>query len=380
MNDIDTKRELSQMKKMMKVLLVSSLLLMVSACSTKEKAATETKEESAKSSLVELSVEDGAYIVPMDKKADGDVKYLSLNVKVTNKSDKKLDVAPDDFALYDEEGKKSSTEDIYSSNDQFKSMSYESLSEDKSLTEPIVFQVTKGKKYELHYKPTILDFSDGEDESKEAGVELKIDQTKYKDETEEVEKLANYYVQTVFLGAEDKEDEKLELGNDLAKEKQTFKDTSINCLKNEFEYYQPSTPELEKVITELQNTNKNKGKVTYTFNEFYPDFASIYVRPEVALFDNVDMEAIGEQFANENAGKYEEYDDNLERDAEKYILQELPGKIGSTPINTDPDMDGEGYKIDLEKKDGKWQVKSDKSSSNYNFESLTQTYRGGLYE
>ena len=192
--------------------------------------------------------------------------------------------------------------------------------------------------------------------------------------------MANYYVQTVFLGAEDKEDEKLELGNDLAKEKQTFKDTSINCLKNEFEYYQPSTPELEKVITELQNTNKNKGKVTYTFNEFYPDFASIYVRPEVALFDNVDMEAIGEQFANENAGKYEEYDDNLERDAEKYILQELPGKIGSTPINTDPDMDGEGYKIDLEKKDGKWQVKSDKSSSNYNFESLTQTYRGGLYE
>ena len=54
--------------------------------------------------------------------------------------------------------------------------------------------------------------------------------------------------------------------------------------------------------------------------------------------------------------------------------------ISSTPINTDPDMDGEGYRINMEKKDGKWQVKSEKSSSNYNFESLTQTFRGGLYE
>ncbi|MGM0165620.1 hypothetical protein IGI39_000562 [Enterococcus sp. AZ135] len=368
------------MKKFMKVLLVSSLVLMVSGCSTKGKAKSEKKEESAQSSLVDLSVEDGTYIVPMDKTTGDDVKYLSLNVKVTNKSDKKLEVMPDDFALYDEDGKKTSNEDIYSSDDQFKSMSYESLSEDKSLTEPIVFQVTKGKKYELHYKPTIFDLDDAEDESKEAGVELKIDQTKYKDETEEVEKLTNHYIQTVFMGAEENKDEKLELGNDLAKEKQEFKDSSINCLKSEFESYEPSTPELEKVITEMQNANKNKGKVTYTFNEFYPNFASIYVRPEVVLFDNVDSEAIGEQFVNENEGKYEEYDDALDRDLEKYLLQELPGKISSSSINTDPDMDGEGYKINLEKKDGKWQVKSEKSSENYNFASLTQTFRGGLYE
>lgn len=73
----------------MKLLLVTSLLLTVSACSTKEKAKSEKKEESAQSSLVELSVEDGAYIVPMDKTTGDDVKYLSLNVKVTNKSDKK---------------------------------------------------------------------------------------------------------------------------------------------------------------------------------------------------------------------------------------------------------------------------------------------------
>lgn len=375
-----------KMKKLMKVLLVCSLLLSVSACSTKEKTAsakkenTEKKAESAKSSLVELSVEDGNYIVPLDKKADGDVKYLSLNIKVTNKSDKKLEISPDDFALYDEDGKKTSNEDVYGSEDRFKTMSYESLSEDKSLTEPIVFKVSKDKKYELHYKPTIFDLDDAEDESKEAGVELKINQDKYTDGTKEVESLANYYVQAVFFGSEDQKDEKLVLANDLAQEKQAFKEASINCLKGEFEYYQPSTPELDKVITELQNTNKNKGKVTYTFNEFYPDYASVYVRPEVVLFDNVDSESIGEQFVNDNAGKYEEYDDAAERDMEKYLLQELPGKISTSPINTEKDMNGEGYRINMEKKDGKWQVLSEKASGNYDFESLTQTFRGGLYE
>ena len=374
------------MKKFIKVLFVCSLLLSVSACSTKEKAGSAKKEETAKkadsaaSSLVALSVEDGNYIIPLDKKVDGDVKYLSLNVKVTNKSDQKLDVSPDDFALYDEDGKKTSNEDVYGSDDRFKTMDYESLSEDKSLTESIVFKVSKDKKYELHYKPTIFDLEDAEDESKEAGVELKIDQSKYKDGTKEVEELANHYVQTVFFGAEDKKDEKLVLANDLAQEKQAFKDASINSLKGEFDYYQPSTAELDKVITELQNTNKNKGKVTYSFYEYYPDFATIYVRPEVVLFDNVDSESIGEQFANENAGKYEEYDDALERDAEKYLLQELPGKLSSSPINTEKDMNGEGYRLIMEKKDDKWQVVSEKTSNNYDFDSLTQAFRGGLYE
>lgn len=374
------------MKKFIKVLFVCSLLLSVSACSTKEKAGSAKKEETAKkadsaaSSLVALSVEDGNYIIPLDKKVDGDVKYLSLDVKVTNKSDQKLDVSPDDFALYDEDGKKTSNEDVYGSDDRFKTMDYESLSEDKSLTESIVFKVSKDKKYELHYKPTIFDLEDAEDESKEAGVELKIDQSKYKDGTKEVEELANHYVQTVFFGAEDKKDEKLVLANDLAQEKQAFKDASINSLKGEFDYYQPSTAELDKVITELQNTNKNKGKVTYSFYEYYPDFATIYVRPEVVLFDNVDSESIGEQFANENAGKYEEYDDALERDAEKYLLQELPGKLSSSPINTEKDMNGEGYRLIMEKKDDKWQVVSEKTSNNYDFDSLTQAFRGGLYE
>jgi hypothetical protein len=35
----------------------------------------------------------------------------------------------------------------------------------------------------------------------------------------------------------------------------------------------------------------------------------------------------------------------------KYLLQELPGKINEAPINTDENMNGEGYQVKLEKKD-----------------------------
>lgn len=54
-----------------------------------------------------------------------------------------MDVSSNDFALYDEDGKKVSSEHVYDSNDNFKVMSNESLSEDKSFTEPLVFEVKK---------------------------------------------------------------------------------------------------------------------------------------------------------------------------------------------------------------------------------------------
>ncbi|MBU5585484.1 hypothetical protein KQJ29_39395, partial [Enterococcus sp. S181_ASV_20] len=55
---------------------------------------------------------------------------------------------------------------------------------------------------------------------------------------------------------------KLELANDLEAESKTFKEDSVNSLKEDFTNYDPSTAELEKVITQLQQTNAEKGKVT----------------------------------------------------------------------------------------------------------------------
>lgn len=362
-----------------RVILLSSLLLTMTACSgggeTKKAAEKDTKAESSK---VEMSVEGGSYIIPDGEKVDDENGFLALDIKVKNKSKDKLDVSSNDFALYDEEGKKVSSEHVYDSNDNFKVMSSESLSEDKSFTEPLVFEVKKDAEYELHYKPMYYS-----DEEKDEGIELKLNTKKYSDDTKAVQALASQYVTKVFYGSDEMKDEdkkaagKLELANDLEAESKTFKEEGINILKDEFSDYEPSTAELEKVITQIQQTNAEKGKVTYGFKEFFPESAVIYVRPEMVFLDDVDTESITDKFVEENKGKYSDYS-SVQRDAEKYLLQELPAKINEAPINTDDNMNGEGYQVKLEKKDGKWEINSANESRNYYFKSMKAAFRGGL--
>lgn len=361
------------------LILLSSLLLTMTACSGGGDAKkTEKKENVAQSSKVEMSVESGSYIIPDGKKVDDETGFLALDIKVKNKSKDKLDVSSNDFSLYDEEGKKVSSEHVYDSNDNFKTMSSESLSEDKSLTEPLVFEVKKDAKYELHYKPMYY----SEDE-KDDGIELELNTKKYNDETKAVQALVGQYITNVFYGSDEVKEEdkkaagKLELANDLETERKTFKEESINSLKDDFSNYDPSTAELEKVITQLQQTNAEKGKVTYSFKEFFPETAVIYVRPEMVFLDDVDTKSITDKFVEENKGKYTDYT-SVRRDAEKYLLQELPGKINEAPINTDDNMNGEGYQVKLEKKDGKWEINSANESRNYYFKSLKAAFRGGL--
>lgn len=361
------------------LVLLSSLLLTMTACSGgSETKKAEKKESTAQTSKVELSVEGGSYIIPDGEKVDDETGFLALDIKVKNKSKDKLDVSSNDFALYDEDGKKVSSEHVYDSNDNFKVMSSESLSEDKSFTEPLVFEVTKDAKYELHYKPMYY----SEDE-KDEGVELELNTKNYTDDSKAVQALTSQYVTKVFYGSDEVKDEdkqaagKLELANDIETERKTYKEESVNCLKDEFSNYEPSTAELEKVVTQIQQTNAEKGKVTYTFKEFFPESAVIYVRPEMVFLDDVDTKSITDKFVEENKGKYTDYT-SVRRDAEKYLLQELPTKINEAPINTDDNMNGEGYQVKLEKKDGKWELNSANESRNYYFKSMKAAFRGGL--
>ena len=360
------------------LILLSSLLFTFTACSGGETKKAEKKASTAQTSKVELSVEGGNYIIPDGEKVDDETGFLALEVRVKNKSKDKLEVSSNDFALYDKEGKKVSSEHVYDSNDHFKVMSSESLSEDKSFTSPLVFEVEKAGEYELHYKPTYYS-----DEEQDDGIELKLNTKEYTDDTKAVEALTNQYVTAVFYGSDEVKEAdkkaagKLTLANDLEQEQKTFKEEGVKALKDSFSNYEPSTAELEKVITQLQNTNKEKGQVKYSFKEFFPTSAVVYVRPEVVLLDDVDTKVITEKFVEENKGKYTDYT-SVRRDAEKYLLQELPAKINETPINTDDNMSGEGYQVKLEKKDDKWELNSSNESRNYYFQSMKETFRGGL--
>lgn len=81
-----------------------------------------------------------------------------------------------------------------------------------------MFPVEKEQKYELHFKPILQ----SDEKSKE--ITLKVDASKYHDDTENIKKLAEQYVSQVFLNkttAADKEN-KLKLNNDLGKEHNDF--------------------------------------------------------------------------------------------------------------------------------------------------------------
>lgn len=360
------------------LVVLGSMLVLMTACSGGEAKKEEKKEAKAQTSKVELRVENGSYIVPDGKKVDDTNGFLALDIKIKNKSKDELAVSSSDFALYDEEGKKVSSERIYDSNNNFKVMGSESLSEDKSFTEPLVFEVKKDAKYDLHYEPS--SFSE---DGKDKGVELSLNTKDYQDESKAVQALTDQYVTKVFYGSDEVSEEnkkaagKLELANDIEQERKTFREEGINALKDVFSNYEPSTAELEKVIDQIQKTNTEKGKVTYNFKEFFPESAVIYVRPEMVLLDDVDTKAIVEKFVEENKGKYTDYT-SVRRDAEKFLLQELPAKINETPVNTDENMNGEGYQVKLEKKDGKWEINSANESRNYYFKSMKETFRGGL--
>lgn len=357
--------------------LLSSLLVMMTACSSGESKKTEkTEKEPAteQNSKVAVSIEGGNYVVPDGETVDDDTGFLALDIKVKNKSDEKLDVTSSDFALYDEEGEKVTSEHVYDSRGKFKVLSSESLSEGKSFTVPLVFEVEKAAEYELHYEPISSDEDDG--------IELKLTTNDYPDETKAVEGLLDQYIATVFYDSDDQKsekDSKLELSNDLEAEQKAFKEDGINLFKRGFTKYSVSTEEAEKFISQVQASNREKAVVSYRIKEFFPEAATIYVRPETVLLKKEDKDAIVKQFNEENKGKFSDYT-TAQREAEKYLVQALPDRFKNISISTEDDMSGEGYRVNLEKKNGKWAINSANDSQNYDFKSLKSAFRGSLNE
>ncbi|WP_162100917.1 hypothetical protein [Latilactobacillus sakei] len=131
------------------------------------------------------------------------------------------------------------------------------------------------------------------------------------------------------------------------------------------------------MVTSFNQINAKKATVEYSVAEMLPKAAIIYVKSEVINFDDVDFEAIIDDFTDKNEDKYDDYE-KATQDAEKYLLQQLPTKFESAKVSTPEYMDGEGYKVKLVKEKGKWTIDSGDSSDNYDFGELQTAFMGGL--
>lgn len=390
---------------MKKIFTSLSLVLAASVLVACNSAAKQSADgEAAGNDDLEVRVKNGMYILPPDEATEGN--YLALNLEIKNTGSKKLEISKTDVTLYNSDDEKTESLDVYDSNDKFKSLGFESLSEGKTTTGYVVFEVdSKDESYELHYSPFVynLDKKDTKD------MVIKIDPSKYPDDKEKVAELAKDYITSVFLNGEatggstnvsakpdkpeivslgssnkeekeEKEDTKKQsesdwtLANDLEKERSEFTKNFTDKFGREFMNYQPSEAELRTFVEAYIKANAKRAKITYTVKEFFPDSATIYVRPETIGLENVKTYDLISKFAQEHANEYTNYGDALKA-AEKYILEQMPGQLDSTPLVTDDLSDRNGFRLKLTNKKGKWTV----DTSDYEYESLSKAFRGGLY-
>ena len=387
------------MQKVFRYLFLSVLVVFLTGCSFTKKA---SENGVSGNKDVDVKIKGGTYVLPNDESSDS--KYLALNVEIKNKSDKKLRLSEGDITLYNSDDEKIKPLNVYDSNDKFKTMSFEQVSKNKSISGYVVFEVDSKEKYELHYSPLYTDIDAKEKED----VTIKVDAAKYPDNVEKIEDLAKQYVDQVFLnGADsanagnvsnnnpnsatltplaDKKDDKKKnkdadkgdefvLGGDLAKAKSDFTKAFTTQFGEEFTYYKPSEAELRTFVDAYAKANAKRAKISYQVKSFFPESAIVYVRPETIGLENIRTYDLISKFADEHKADYSNYNDAYSA-AEKYILEQAPSQFDSIPLVTSKYMENEGYELKLVKKNGKWVVDT---SDSIGYKSLVRAFSGNSY-
>lgn len=373
------------MKKIFKLNLLFILLFTLGGCVSK-KTSTEDNKSKTENSKVAIQIKDGTYVLPEDSKTDKEEGYLALNLKLTNKTKNTLDISASDITLYDEEDNKVSQESqIYT--DHLKMLeSFDSLDGNKNTSGYVLFKVVKNKKYTLHYSPSL-------DLKKQKPIKINVNPKKYNDPTLDVTHGVENYINVVFLNTKLKnnnEQVKLSnkktetnsqiLSNNLTEEHEQFNKKFATIIKSAFDYYKPSEAEIQSLIDKFEAANAKKAKITYAIKECYPNSATVYVKPETIHFEELDQEALIEEFKNTHTNNYNSTDiDNYNRmltDAEKYLLEKLPTKFEEASISANDTYSDEGFEVQLSKKDGKWLLNSTNSDKNDEFEELQNAFMG----
>ena len=348
----------------------------------------------AVSNGVEVTIKEGAYIMPRDE--DSDSNYLALKVSVKNTSGKKLSVSTSDFSLYDSEDEKIDALSVYDSDDKFKTFGYEQVSKGKTVTGYVVYEVDKDAKYELHYVPMEYDAK-----KKEKDIELKVDASKYQDNKDKVKGLAEDYIKQVFLTAgsstdgekvsfqggqvevssladkkSDKKSEKadgdkFEIGNDIEKDRKDFHKAFTTALNDDFYSYTPSNDELNGFVDKYVAANAKRAKIDYEVESYLPDSMTLKIKADVIDLGMFSVSNYRSAYYDTNRDKHGSLSDTYKA-GEKDYLDNAQKVLEAADLSSSSYND---YTIKLTRKGNKWTV----DTSDYSYESLQRVFRGGIY-
>lgn len=340
------------------------------ACGSNQTSQNSGKKE-ASSKEATIKVVSGTYILQEGDSINDDEGYLALDVSIKNNSKDSMNIVQDDLNLYDKEGNKAANKDIYTSENDFRTLQIENLSGGKSTKGYVIFKVDKDKKYELHYAPVISD-----SDKKNKDIVVDVNAKDFKDSSDQVKKASEEYLHKAFLGKDT--DKKSDLiSNDLIQEHSEFNQKFSEELKKNFDSYVPSDDEINTLITKFEEANQKKAEVNYEVEALFPNKAIVSIKPTIISFDDVDANSIGESFVEQNEGKYDDYDKAVQ-DGEKYLLQQLPTKFDQVTPRQPQYMPKDGYKLILTKDKDRWKINTDSSNDNYQFDDLKSIFMGGL--
>ncbi|WP_315906957.1 DUF5105 domain-containing protein, partial [Priestia koreensis] len=203
-------------KKVSLVALLGASMLTLAACGDSEtssgsedgKKAKETA--TAKSEIADVKIKDVQYVLPGNEDSiDEDSALLQVKLKVKNTSKKNISLSSyNGIKLYSGEDQIEPYSDSISSDleESSSSSSRGEIRPGRATEVPVLFEVDKGKKYELSVEPTSSDY---DEKSKE--MIFKIDTKKYEDSYDKLQdpsQALQAYIDTIYFDKDNADYEK----------------------------------------------------------------------------------------------------------------------------------------------------------------------------
>jgi hypothetical protein len=354
------------------VLALTSALLMTGCGANGAKKETKdgSKASAAKAVGLEVNLKNGYVALSEKKEMSDDTEYLALEVNVKNTSDKKIYLSDENFALYqkgdDEKIKPERTYDFAISYD-YKDTLFTELSEGKSTTGTIVFEVKKGKTYKLAVSKTSPSLA-----QKEKDIEISVDLKKYDKTTSnftEAENALAAYIDVVFLNKANAAYGKLvSTGKDEAIE--TAKKAFVKNFKDSFMDFRPSDEQASAAYDQFREAQAKRSSYKLTIIGFYDNKAQV----------NVKLNALSRENIRRLIGDYESaYFDTTDDYDYKKAEEDAYNKYKEILDKSDLVESNDKLNIVMSKKDGKWDIKMKNVDASQN-EYLLQSYIGDVMD
>ncbi|MCI1987492.1 MAG: DUF4352 domain-containing protein [Lactobacillus sp.] len=328
------------------------VVLVLAACGAQSKSSAGTAGGS--SDQDEVKILSGNYVIPSNGDTLQDTQgYLALKLAVKNTTSHKQSLSSYNITLKDSDGDKLEGESLYSDEDGMTEISAHSLTKGETAKGYVMFKVKNKAKYTLVVEPS----GASEDVDK---TELKLNATKYKDNTDAPKQALKSYVNQVFLNHKDLEYTKTVV-NKSDEEAASFATQARSFLED---------AAFTTALQQIQAENLKRGGAEYEIKLSTPTAAEIEVTPKV--LNLTDAYSV---ISDLSSAYYEAHDDATMDEADDAANEAFLAKFGEILPKFPVKADSYGEDVKLVKQDGKWKI----DSTTDDFQTLQKTFAGDNY-